>query len=85
MPELPIKASPGWVRASSVKLGLAYRNPDNDRWNALLRYEHRLNPNTIPINASSGSSTDTQEHLLSAEAIYAPDWRWGAIRQIRAA
>ncbi len=61
---------------SLLKLGLAYRNPDNDRFNALLRYEHRLNPNTIPTSAIFGSSTDTQEHLLSAEAIYAPNWRW---------
>ena len=66
----------GLGTTSLLKLGLAYRNPDNDRFNALLRYEYRLNPNTIPSNAIFGSSTDTQEHLLAAEAIYAPDWRW---------
>lgn len=66
----------GLGTTSLLMLGLAYRDPDNDRFNALLRYEYRLNPNTIPTNVSFGSSTDTQEHLLAAEAIYAPDWRW---------
>ncbi|MEO0515945.1 MAG: TonB-dependent receptor [Cyanobacteria bacterium P01_A01_bin.116] len=66
----------GLGTTSLLKLGLAYRNPDNDRFNALLRYEHRMNPNTIPTTASIGTSTETQEHLLSAEAIYAPNWRW---------
>ncbi|MEO1392838.1 MAG: TonB-dependent receptor [Cyanobacteria bacterium J06634_5] len=66
----------GLGRTSLLKLGMAYRDPDNDRFNALLRYEHRMNPNSIPTNASLGSSTETQEHLFSAEAIYAPNWRW---------
>ncbi|MEN8446317.1 MAG: TonB-dependent receptor, partial [Cyanobacteria bacterium J06555_13] len=66
----------GLGRTSLLKLGMAYRNPDDDRFNALLRYEHRTNPNSIPSSASLGASTDTQEHLFSAEAIYAPDWRW---------
>jgi Invasin, domain 3 len=61
---------------SHFKLGLAYRNPDNDAFNALLRYEHRLNPNTLPTNALFGTSLDTAEHLFSAEAIYAPNWQW---------
>ena len=66
----------GLGTTSLLKLGMAYRNPDNDKFNALLRYEYRMNPNSIPIRASSGTSTDTQEHLLAAEAIYAPNWRW---------
>lgn len=61
---------------SLLKLGLAYRKPQDDRFNALLRYEHRMNPNSIPTSSSLGSTTETQEHLLSAEAIYAPNWRW---------
>ncbi|MEL6853782.1 MAG: TonB-dependent receptor [Cyanobacteria bacterium J06607_13] len=61
---------------SLLKLGLAYRDPNDDRFNALLRYEYRQNPNTLPVTASTGTSTTTQEHLFSAEAIYAPDWRW---------
>ena len=61
---------------SLLKLGMAYRNPDNDQFNALLRYEYRTNPNTIPTNLTTGRSTDTQEHLFAAEAIYAPNWRW---------
>ena len=66
----------GLGTTSLLKLGLAYRQPENDKLNALLRYEYRTNPNSIPTNARAGSSTDTQEHLLSAEAIYAPNWRW---------
>ena len=61
---------------SLLKLGLAYRKPQDDRFNALLRYEHRMNPNSLPTSGSLGTSTETQEHLLSAEAIYAPNWRW---------
>ena len=66
----------GLGTTSLLKLGLAYRKPQDDRFNALLRYEHRMNPNSIPTNSSIGTSTETQEHLLSAEAIYAPNWRW---------
>ena len=66
----------GLGRTSLLKLGLAYRNPKNDRFNALLRYEHRMNPNSIPTNAVLGGSSETQQHLFSAEAIYAPSWRW---------
>lgn len=61
---------------SNMKLGLAYRDPNDDRLNALLRYEHRINPSTLPTNALFGRSIDTSEHLFSAEALYAPDWRW---------
>jgi hypothetical protein len=61
---------------SDLKLGLAYRDPNDDKFNALLRYEHRLNPGTLPTNALFGSSIDTAEHLFSAEAIYAPNWQW---------
>ncbi len=66
----------GLGTTSLLKLGMAYRNPDNDKFNALLRYEHRMNPNSIPSSANLGSSTETQEHLFSAEAIYSPSWRW---------
>ncbi|NJM97298.1 MAG: TonB-dependent receptor [Phormidesmis sp. RL_2_1] len=66
----------GLDASSLLKIGLAYRNLEDDKFNALLRYEHRLNPNTIPVAASFGTSTETQEHLFAAEAIYAPNWRW---------
>ena len=66
----------GLGTTSLLKLGLAYRDPKDDRFNALLRYEHRMNPNSIPVSGNLGTSSDTQEHLFSAEAIYAPNWRW---------
>ncbi|MEM6351796.1 MAG: TonB-dependent receptor [Cyanobacteria bacterium P01_D01_bin.14] len=66
----------GLGATSNLKLGLAYRDPNDDRFNALLRYEHRLNPGTLPGNLLFGSSIETAEHLFSAEAIYAPSWQW---------
>ncbi len=66
----------GLGTTSLLKLGLAYRNLEDDRFNALLRYEYRLNPNSIPSATNFGTGTETQEHLLAAEAIYAPNWQW---------
>ena len=62
--------------SATLKLGLAYRNPTNDRFNGLLRYEYRLNPSTIPETLLLGSGTGSNEHLLALEGIYAPNWRW---------
>lgn len=59
-----------------LRLGLAYRNPNHDRFNALLRYEYRKNPATIPDTLLLGSGTGSREHVFAAEAIYAPSWRW---------
>jgi len=61
---------------STLRIGLAYRNPDHDRFNALLRYEHRRNPSTIPEDLLSNSGTGSVENLFAVEAIYAPSWRW---------
>ena len=60
----------------NLKVGLAYRDPYNDSFNALLRYEYRKNPSTIPQTLLFGSGTGSNDHVLSFEAIYAPDWRW---------
>lgn len=62
--------------SATLKLGLAYRDPNSDRWNALFRYEYRKNPSTIPETILFGSGRDSNEHLFSLEAIYAPSWRW---------
>lgn len=55
---------------------MAYRNPESDKINALLRYEFRQNPATIPQTLLLGSGTGSEDHLLAAEVIYAPNWRW---------
>lgn len=60
----------------NLRLGLAYRDPNDDRFNALLRYEYRKNPATIPDSILLGSGTGSEEHVFSAEAIYAPNWQW---------
>lgn len=61
---------------ANLKLGLAYRDPNSDKFNALLRYEYRKNPSTIPDTLLLGSGTGSREHLFAVEAIYAPNWRW---------
>ncbi|AFY31141.1 Ig-like domain-containing protein [Calothrix sp. PCC 7507] len=60
----------------NLKLGLAYRDPNNDKFNALLRYEYRENPATIPDTILLGSGTGSQDHTFALEAIYAPNWQW---------
>jgi len=61
---------------ATLKVGLAYRNPNDDKFNALLRYEYRKNPSTIPDTILFGSGTGAVDHVFAAEAIYAPNWRW---------
>ncbi|MEL6813866.1 MAG: TonB-dependent receptor [Cyanobacteria bacterium J06598_3] len=58
---------------SSLRLGMAYRNPSSDKFNALLSYEYATNP-ALTIN--SPGNDDINEHTLAAEAIYAPNYRW---------
>ncbi|MGF1516724.1 MAG: TonB-dependent receptor [Nodosilinea sp.] len=62
--------------STNLRLGLAYRDPDNDRWNALLRYEYRRNPALVPESILFGRGTGSEDHVLAMEAIYAPSWQW---------
>jgi hypothetical protein len=57
-------------------MGLAYRNPKDDKFNALLRYEYRKNPSTIPESILLGSGSGAQDHTFAIETIYAPNWQW---------
>jgi hypothetical protein len=66
----------GLGTSRDVKVGVAYRNPESDKLNALLRYEYRQNPATVPDTIILGSGTGSEDHLFLAEAIYAPNWRW---------
>ncbi|WP_313954454.1 TonB-dependent receptor [Anabaena subtropica] len=61
---------------ANLKLGLAYRDPNSDKFNALLRYEYRQNPAIIPDTILLGSGTGSQDHTFAVEAIYAPNWQW---------
>ncbi len=61
---------------SSIRLGIAYRDPHNDSLNALLRYEYRQNPSTIPNSLISGFGSGSEESIFALEAIYAPTWQW---------
>jgi hypothetical protein len=60
----------------NLKVGLAYRDPKNDSFNALFRYEFRQNPATTPQTILIGSGTGSTDHTLAFEGIYAPNWRW---------
>jgi hypothetical protein len=61
---------------ANLKVGLAYREPTDDRFNALLRYEYRRNPSSTPDSILSSTGSDTKDHLFGLEAIYAPNWHW---------
>ncbi|MBF2063679.1 MAG: TonB-dependent receptor [Calothrix sp. C42_A2020_038] len=66
----------GIADTANLKVGLAYRDPNNDKFNALLRYEYRQNPSTIPDTILLGSGIGVTDHTFAAEAIYAPNWQW---------
>lgn len=62
--------------SSSLKLGLAYRNPSNDTFNGLLSYEYRRNPSTTPTSLLIDSAIGSTDHTFAFEGIYAPSWQW---------
>jgi len=66
----------GLADTANLRVGLAYRDPNSDKFNALLKYEYRQNPSITPDTLLSGSGNSSIDHLFSAEAIYAPSWRW---------
>lgn len=59
---------------ANLKIGLAYRDPTNDKFNGLLKYEWRQNFASIPKTQLTGSTATG--HVFSAEGVYAPNWRW---------
>ncbi len=61
---------------ANLKVGLAYRDPQDDKFNALLRYEYRQNPSIIPDSILFGGGTGSTDHTLALEGIYAPNWQW---------
>jgi len=61
---------------TSLRVGLAYRDPSNDKFNGLLKYEYRQNPSTIPDAYTIDGYRGSTGHIFSAEGIYAPNWRW---------
>ncbi|NEP16710.1 MAG: TonB-dependent receptor [Leptolyngbya sp. SIO4C1] len=65
------------ANTSSLRVGLAYRNPASDKFNGLLSYEYAVNPSSTPNSILLGAGSNSiEEHTLSAEAIYAPNWQW---------
>ncbi|MBD2189073.1 OmpA family protein [Pseudanabaena mucicola] len=70
------QALAGLGTISSLKVGLAYRDPNDDRLNVLMRYEYRQNPSIVPESLISGAGNGYNDHTFAIEAIYAPDWQW---------
>ncbi|WP_155523824.1 TonB-dependent receptor [Nodosilinea nodulosa] len=62
--------------SSTLRLGLAYRNPVSDQFNGLLSYEFRNNPSSTPNSILNGTGSEAQDHTLQLEGIYAPSYRW---------
>ncbi|MEM7553217.1 MAG: hypothetical protein AAF378_03810 [Cyanobacteria bacterium P01_A01_bin.84] len=59
---------------ANLRIGLAYRNPNNDKFNGLLSYEWRQNFDSTIENQIIG--TTATGHVFALEGIYAPNWRW---------
>jgi hypothetical protein len=66
----------GLADTINLRVGLAYRNPYDDKFNALLSYEFRQNPSIIPDTLLFGSGTGSNVHLVALEMLYAPNFRW---------
>ncbi len=62
--------------SSTLRLGLAYRNPVSDVFNGLLSYEYRQNPSSTPDSILQGTSSEARDHTLALEGIYAPNYQW---------
>ncbi|OKH19923.1 hypothetical protein [[Limnothrix rosea] IAM M-220] len=70
------KATRDLPASTDIRLGLAYRNPYSDKFNALVKYEYRHNPDTIPETLLLGTGNSLREHIFAGEMIYAPNWQW---------
>lgn len=62
--------------STTLRVGLAYRNPKDDKFNALLRYEYRRNPSLIPDSILLSSGSASTDNTIALEGIYAPNWQW---------
>jgi hypothetical protein len=62
--------------SATLRVGLAYRNPKDDKFNALLRYEYRRNPSLVPDSILFGTGSASIDHTIALEGIYAPNWQW---------
>jgi hypothetical protein len=60
----------------NLKLGLAFRNPASDQWNGLFSYQYRKNPALLPTSILTSTGTGSEDHTLSLDVVYAPNWQW---------
>ncbi len=61
---------------TNLKLGMAFRNPASDEFNGLLSYQYRKNPALVPTSILTSAGAGSEDHTLSLEGIYAPNWQW---------
>ena len=59
-----------------MRLGIAYRDPLRDNFNALMRYDYRKNINVLPDSLLTSSGTGGEDHTVAVEMAYAPSWKW---------
>jgi hypothetical protein len=55
---------------------MAFRNPASDEFNGLFSYQYRKNPALLPTSILTSAGTGSEDHTLSLEGIYAPNWQW---------
>ena len=65
----------GLAANSDFRVGAAYRNPNTDTTNALLRYEVQVNPGLTPTTLLQGAGTWTQDRTLALEVLHDPSKR----------
>ena len=59
-----------------LRLGVAYRDPLRDNFNALVRYDYRKNVSVLPDSLLTSSGTGGEDHTVAVEMNYAPSWKW---------
>jgi hypothetical protein len=60
----------------NLRLGFAYRDPSEDKFNALFRYEYRRNPSIIPDSIFFTTGSGFKDHTFALETLYTPNWQW---------
>ena len=64
----------------NLSLGLAYRDPGSDKFNALLRYEFRQNPSTIPESLLLARGTGFEDPCLGRRGYLGSQLALGILR-----
>ena len=70
----------GDILQDRVQFGLAYRDTDTNRINALAKYEYKIENDQsglgVPTGATTASAFDERSHVLSGHMDYHPSRPW---------